>query len=339
MSRKRAPERDKAMYMYVKAAGNIKLVDIAKELEVSDNQIRQWKKKDDWDNMTVDDIDMIDGKIVIKSVTNGKDNVTIKNNVINEKVTEKNDNVTDNNNDEKENIISPTMQEVKELVSNDELTDKEKLFCVIYVQKMNKTKAYQRAFKCKHETAMVQGAKLYKKPRVKEQINKMIASQCDRELLGRSIIQKYIDIAFADIGDYVDFGRDSKRMWTKDKAGNDIPVIDPETGEQKIFEYNYVHLKQSSMVDTTLISEVSEGKDGVKFKLASKEKALDFLTKHCNLLNDKEKLQLDIENKKLQNMKLQAEINKITGNDETEVESDGFLEALEGKVSEVWTDE
>ena len=56
------------------------------------------------------------------------------------------------------------MKEVKELVSNDELTDKEKLYCVIYVQKMNKTKAYQKAFKCKYETAMVQGPILYKKP-------------------------------------------------------------------------------------------------------------------------------------------------------------------------------
>ena len=40
-------------------------------------------------------------------------------------------------------------------------------------------------------------------------------------------------------------------------------------------------------------------------------KALDFLTKHCNLLSDEEKIKLDIENKKLQNAKLVAEIEKV----------------------------
>ena len=87
MSRKRRPERE-AMYMYVKAAGNIKLVDIAKELKVSDNQIRQWKKKDNWDEMGVDDIDMVDGKIVIKNVIdNNNNNVTINDNVTNDNIT------------------------------------------------------------------------------------------------------------------------------------------------------------------------------------------------------------------------------------------------------------
>lgn len=334
MSRKRAPERDKAMYMYVKAAGNIKLVDIAKELKVSDNQIRQWKKKDDWDNMTVDDIDMIDGKIVIKSVTNGKDNVTIKNNVINEKVTEKNDNVTDNTNDEKDNENGIKMKEVKEVVSNDELTDKQKLFCCYYVKYMNATKAYLATHRCTRGTAGVEGHRLLKKPKIKAQIDLLIENKCDKALLSKGVIQKYKDIAFSDIGDYVKFGKKHVPVWEKDEHGDYKPVIDPNTGEQKIHEFSYVDLKESEQVDTTLISEVSQGKDGVKFKLADKMKALEFLTKYCNLLNDEEKIKLDIENKKLQNMKLQVEIDKAKGNVE-----DKPIKIVFGKASEMQEDE
>ena len=65
-----------------------------------------------------------------------------------------------------------------------------------------------------------------------------------------------------------------------------------------------------------------------------------------NLLSDEEKTNLELEYKKLQGEKLRAEIekikaeaNRITGNDEPEVEDDGFLEALKGRTAEVWNDE
>ena len=66
---------------------------------------------------------------------------------------------------------------------------------------------------------------------------------------------------------------------------------------------------------------------------------MEFLTKHCNLLNDNEKNQLDLEYKKLQNEKIKAEINRITGDDDLDVEDDGFMEALNGKALEVWKNE
>ncbi len=67
---------------------------------------------------------------------------------------------------------------------------------------------------------------------------------------------------------------------------------------------------------------------------------------HLNLLSDEDKIKLDIANKKLQGEKLQADIektraetNRITGDDETEVEDDGFIEALNHQAAEVWKDE
>ena len=99
-------------------------------------------------------------------------------------------------------------------------------------------------------------------------------------------------------------------------------------------------LKNSTGVDTSIISEVSEGKEGIKFKLADKMKAMEVLSKLSNLLSDEEKTKLDIEYKMLQNRKLGAEITKINGeSDDDEKEDDGFIDALGGTAKEDWADE
>lgn len=280
MPRERSPNRDKAFDIYKEHKGNITLREIANTLNEKEKTISNWKCRDKWDSK-------INCSTTKKecSTTKEKKNTKIKNK-------------------------KPIAEEVKEVMENDELTDKQRLFCVIYAKCMNATKAYLKAYTCTYETAMVEGCRLLRNPKIREQIDKLIGSKCNKEFLSRSIIQKYIDIAFADIGDYIKFGKRYKGVWTKNDNGEDIPVMDPETGKQKIIEYNYLDLKESSLVDTTLINEVSEGKDGIKFKLADKMKALEFLTKHCNLLSDEEKIKLDIENKKLQNEKLKADINK-----------------------------
>lgn len=319
MSRARSPDRGKAEKLYIKYNGKIKLKEIAETLGLPEGTIRGWKNKDKWEHKLNGTLQKT--KVEVKNMERSKRKV----NKINKE---------------------PIAEEVEEVLNNSELTDKQRLFCVLYAKCMNATKAYLKVYKCTYGTAMVNGSNLLRNTKVREQIDKLIGAKCNKEFLGRSVIQKYIDIAFADIGDYIQFGKKYKLKWTKDKDGNDIPVIDPETGEQKVYEYNYLDLKESTLVDTTLISEVSEGKDGIKFKLLDKMKALDFLTKHCDLLSDEEKIILDIENKKLQGEKLQADIeklkaetNRITDNDEVEVEDDGFLAALNGRAIEVWNNE
>ena len=287
----RGPDWEKIKEEYIKLNGNVKLKEFAEKHGVKYSTLRSRKNRENWDND-------INKNVATKTATQQK-NVATKNK---------------NKNNDKE----PVVQEVKEVLENTELTDKQRLFCVLYVKYMNATKAYLKSYKCTYETAMVNGPRLLGNARVREQVDKLIGAKCNKEFLSRSIIQKYIDIAFSDMGDYVQFGKKYKGMWTKNDDGEDIPVIDPETGQQKIIEYNYLDLKESSLVDTTLINEISEGKDGIKFKLADKMKALDFLTKHCNLLSDEEKTKLDIENKRLQNIKLRVETEKIKGKDKDE---------------------
>ncbi len=299
----------------------MKYKEIAEKYNVSINTVKSWKTRYKWckDKKSMHTKNK-------KVCTQNKNGASIKKN--------------------KENSKEPIADEVKEVMENEDLTDKQRLFCVIYAKCFNATKSYLKAYTCTYETANVEGCKLLVKPSIKAQIDSLTAIQFNKEALKRSVIQKYIDIAFADIGDYVKFGKKYRAVWAKDKEGKDVPVIDPNTGEQKIKEYNYLDLKESSLVDTTLINEVAEGKDGIKFKLADKMKALDFLTKHCNLLSDEEKIKLDLEYKKLQGNKLKADIektkaetNRITENDEIEVEDDGFLEALKGRTAQVWNNE
>lgn len=210
----------------------------------------------------------------------------------------------------------PVFEEVEELLNNPELTDKQRLFCVIYAKRQNATKAYQKVYKCAYETAMICGNRLLRNVKVRSQIDKLMESELNKEFLKRGLIQQYKDIAFSDIGDYLEFGNKKVPQWAKDKDGEYIPVIDPNTGEQKINEYSYVDLKDSIDLDTSIITEVSEGKDGIKFKLADKMKAMEILSKLSNLLSDEEKTNLELEYKKLQGEKLRAEIEKVKGDGE-----------------------
>ena len=50
MPRPRDPSRDQAFEIYRKSGGNIDLVEIASQLNLSPGTIRGWKSKDDWEN-------------------------------------------------------------------------------------------------------------------------------------------------------------------------------------------------------------------------------------------------------------------------------------------------
>jgi phage terminase small subunit len=221
-------------------------------------------------------------------------------------------------------------EEIKEVLENTELTDKQRIFCVIYAKRQNATKAYQKVYHCTYETAMVNGSRLLREAKIREQIDRLVESELNKEFLKKGLIQQYKDIAFSDIGDYLEFGKKRIPQWTKDDKGKDIPVIDPNTGEQKIKEYSYVDLKDSMCVDTSLIMEVSEGKDGIKFKLTDKMKAMDVLSKISNLLSDEEKTKLDLEYRRLQNAKLQVDIEKA----KNEKLDDDIEYTVEGEIDE-----
>lgn len=173
-----------------------------------------------------------------------------------------------------------------ETLNNEELTEKQRLFCLYYVRWFNATKAYQKAYRCDYTTAMVNGCKLLSNPKIKEHIQAIKDAKIKQAMYtAEDFFQKMMDIAYSDATDFLSFGR------RKDK----------KTG----LEYNYVDFLDSSEVDGTLIQEVKQGKDGIAVKLVSKEFALKWLDKHYSEATDLQKAQLE---------HLRAQTNKLGDN-------------------------
>ena len=186
--------------------------------------------------------------------------------------------------------VAPLKIEVQE-IDNPELNDKQILFCIEYLKCFNATKAYQRVYKCSYATAMTEGHRLKNSPKISQEIerlkNKMFA---DTKIDTRAVLQKWIDIAFADIGDYLTFGQEER-----------------ETESGKIYTVNTVKLKDSAELDTSIVTEVKEGREGVSVKLADKMKALDYLSKYDIHLSEKERKRLEVEKLRLTNKELEKE--------------------------------
>lgn len=277
MPRSRSPNRDKAKQLYLESDGDIKLKDIADQLSIKDSQVRKWKSQDKWDEERKG------------ALPKGKGNVTNHK----EQETEQNS--------KKVEAIAP---EVERVIDNPNLTDKQRLFCCLYIRCFNATKAYRKAYGCSYETALTNGPGLLRNTRIKEEIQRLKQNRLNRELLStEDIFQKYIDMAFADVTDFTDFGN---------------VEINTENGPMTV---SYVNIKDAGEVDGTLINEISKGKDGVKVKLPDREKALRWLSEHMDLATAEQKAKVAL---------LTAQRDKITGNNQ-EIED---MDDIEGEIYE-----
>lgn len=285
----RAPDyRESAHSDYM---NGMKYKDIAKKYDVSLSTVKSWKTRYKWDR---------------KSTRTKQEEI------------KKECKQKENKKKREEKVV---YNEVKEVLNNSELTDKQKLFCIYYIRCFNATKAATKAGYSK-DSAGEQGYQLLQKTSIKKEIERLKQNKFNRAMLSEDdIFQKYIDIAFSDITDYIEFG--TKEVVT-DKGKHTV---------------SFVNLKDYNLVDGTLISEVSQGKEGVKIKLQDKMRALQWLSDRMDLLtiatkqkleNEKAKLELDI-------MKLELEVIK-NGGEEDVIEDDGFNEALSNATAEAWDD-
>ncbi|MDW0113777.1 terminase small subunit [Sporosarcina saromensis] len=205
------------------------------------------------------------------------------------------------------------------VVESDDLTDKQRLFCIYYIKYFNATKAYQKAYECAYTTARVEGSRTLANPNISKEIDRMKAEQSYALKLDvRDVLQKYIDIAFADITDFVGFG--SEEVVARNELGN--PILDDD-GKEVTYIRNFVNFNNANEVDGTLITEISNGRNGPTVKLADKMKALDMLAKYTDLLSDNDKKRLQEEKLKLDIEKTKAEVKTIT-----KTENDGPLKII-----------
>ncbi|MFR0781317.1 MAG: terminase small subunit [Zhenhengia sp.] len=283
MARARSPNRDKAYKLWIDSGKTKLLKEIAAELNVSETQIRKWKNQDKWEE--------------------SKGNVTnqIKSNVTNEKKL----------------IVKNEMEEIE----SSGLTDKQKLFCLYYIQEnFNKTKAYMKAYECNYETARRCGSRMLTNVDIKQEIDRITEEVLEEavintKLLAKRIVDQYIGIAFADITDYVKFGR------------KDIEVGKTEEGEPITVEVNYIDFRESDEVDGSLISEIKQGKDGISVKLHDKMKAMQWLADRMDLLPQSMREKLEIEKAKLK--MIQEKHDKEMGSNNKEPIKIEFMKASE----------
>lgn len=198
--------------------------------------------------------------------------------------------------------------EVEQLLQNGELTDKQRLFCVYYVRCFNATKAYQKAYNTDYKTAAANAYRLMENDGVKREIDRLKKERLNREFLSEAdIFQKYVDIAFADLTDYLEFGTEEVPVIGQ---FGPVKVKDEKTGKEKVLmqRENRVYLKDSAMVDGSLVTELTTGRNGTNIRLADRMKALQWLSDHVS-------------------------------HEVEETADDGFLEALKGSAAEDWSDE
>lgn len=240
----------------------MKLVDIATKLNVPAGTVRRWKSTYHWDGERENE---------------------------RSKKSERSEN--------KKSVPEKSLpDEVEHVLNNPDLNDRQRLFCIYYIRCFNATKAYQKAYGAEYTTAMVNGSQLLRKPKIKEEILRLKQDRLNREFLSESdIFQKYMDIAFADINDYVE-------------VNNGLVMMKPE-------------------FDGTIVGELSNTQSGgIKFKLADRMKAMQWLGDHMNLATEKQKAEIAL---------LKA---KVQTNDGEEIADDGFLEALNGSAADDWGD-
>lgn len=259
-----------------------KLKDIAEQLQVPAGTVRRWKCTDKWEQ---------------EANANAKANA-------------KNDARTNARNRRRSRPV--TVEEKAE--KRPGLTEKQGLFCLFYVRYFNATKAYMKAYGVDAKTAGANGYKLLKKAEIKKEIETLKQNRINREMLSEAdIFQKYMDIAFSDITDYLVFGQ--KEVPVMGPFGP-IKVEDPDTGEKipvtKIV--NVVQFRESNEVDGTLISEVKQGRDGASIKLADRMKALNWLADHMDFATPEQKAKV---------RKLEAETERIQRSNAPENEDDG----------------
>lgn len=269
MARQRSPDRDKAFEIYKASKGEKPLVEIAKELNLRPSQVRKWKSQDQWD-------EHMNGNVTIakRSVTNVKN--------------------------------PKTKAKLKEMLDDEELTEKERLFCLYYVKYFNGTQAAIKSGYAK-ESAHVQSSRLLRRERVSSYIKEIKGELVENVFVeAMDVLKEYIKIAFADITNYVNFGQ--REVEFEDDDGNQFTRM-----------MNFVDLHEADMVDGSIITEVKQGKDGVSVKLADKMKALDKLAQYFDLVPDTFKRQIEEERHRMQmevqkvNVeKTKAEIKELT---------------------------
>ena len=263
-----------------------KLVEIASQLGLPEGTVRRWKCTHKWDSER------------------------------SEKKSERSERKANARKEKKERIAE---KDVKSVIKNENLTDKQRLFCLHYVRCFNATRAYQKAYGCDYFSAKAHGYELLQNVAVKGEIQRLKQNRLNSEMMEESDIVQKEEVQVMG-------------------AFGPVEIKDPETGRSVPLKktVNTVRFKESDEVDGTLIAEVKQGKDGASVKLMDRMKALEWLSNYFEI-NPADKHRRAFENRKLEIELLKLE-SQIKDTDTEEELKDNFMDAMNATAQEVWGD-
>lgn len=176
-----------------------------------------------------------------------------------------------------------------ELPNNDELTDKQRAFCLYYLQRYNATWAYQKAYGGNYETALRAGPRLLGNVGVKNYLAELKKQQSqDLYATANDILLRYLKQATSDVTDVLSFKTKKRLVYYKihdkdgpyEDAGGKFryePKINPETGEQDYYYEHLIKLKDSKDIDTSNIKSIRIDKGEPVVEMEDRQKAMQIL--------------------------------------------------------------
>lgn len=188
----------------------------------------------------------------------------------------------------KQEKVAPSLPP-PELPDSNELNDKQKAFCLYYLQRYNATWAYQKAYGGSYENALAHGSRMVGNGRIKSYLTKLKKQQSqDLYATANDILLRYLNQATSNVTDVLSFRTEKHLAYYKvrdkngpyeDSGGNFryVPKIDPETGEQAYYYTNIVELKDSSEIDTSNIKSIRIDKGEPVVEMEDRQKAMQIL--------------------------------------------------------------
>lgn len=160
-----------------------------------------------------------------------------------------------------------------DVLSDSELTDKQKAFVLEYLRISNATQSYINVYDVPYDTAKTNGPRLLANACIQNEIERLRKAKLQELSVGVfDLMEDMVVEARADIGDYIDFGKYD--MLHVDAEGD--VKLDTEDNPE-VFRKSWVQFKDKEKVDTRPIKSIKMGKDGPVVELYDRNKARDKL--------------------------------------------------------------
>ena len=188
----------------------------------------------------------------------------------------------------KQEKVAPALPPPK-LPDNNELNDKQRAFCLYYLQRYNATWAYQQAYGTDYETANKLANRMMVNDGIKKYLTELKKQQSrDLYATANDILLRYLKQATSDVTDVLSFKTEKHLVYYKiddkdgpyEDAGGKFryePKIDPETGEQAYYYEHLITLKDSSKIDTSNIKSIRIDKGEPVVEMEDRQKAMQIL--------------------------------------------------------------